>query len=297
MGECLLLSEREAVRPCCGRSIVGGAARRGGSDNRGAAGRARGPAGSGGRSHRGRPVKVHPRQGPGGRVTDSADLPEHNTAYAIGDLDHLRRLAAGRGPAILDPPLPSTKMRQVYALLGLVKRWGPERVEAACARALEAEAVSVSLISRMIERATETAVDACRPGHGAAARPARASAAVKASGEPTSEATGASGAVSGCRKGVRRGPVVERLSTSQNATASIGAGQIEIRRRRLRSRSPPRPPRHPPPTGSGAGGDPTDTQQGCPLLSRLVRLGRTPGHLTPLLPAATPQDVTMEEST
>ncbi len=71
-------------------------------------------------------------------------------------------MAAGHGPAIgayaaavLDHPLPWTKMRQVYALLGLVKRWGPERVEAACARALEAEAISVSLIGRMIERATE----------------------------------------------------------------------------------------------------------------------------------------------
>ena len=67
------------------------------------------------------------------------------------DLDHLRRLAAAEGPAIgayadalLDTPLPWTKMRQVYALLGLVKRWGPDRVEAACARALEAEAVSVA---------------------------------------------------------------------------------------------------------------------------------------------------------
>jgi hypothetical protein len=57
----------------------------------------------------------------------------------------------------LDTPLPWTKMRQVYALLGLVKRWGPDRVEAACARALEAEAVSVPLIGRMIERATENA--------------------------------------------------------------------------------------------------------------------------------------------
>jgi hypothetical protein len=36
-----------------------------------------------------------------------------------------------------------------------VKKWGAERVEAACARALEAEAVDVSLVSRMIERAKE----------------------------------------------------------------------------------------------------------------------------------------------
>jgi hypothetical protein len=46
-------------------------------------------------------------------------------------------------------------MRQVYALLGLVKRWGPKRVEQACARALESEVVSVPLIGRMIDRATE----------------------------------------------------------------------------------------------------------------------------------------------
>ena len=112
--------------------------------------------------HRGQLIKVHPRTAPGGRVTDPADLPAEKTAYALRDIDHLRRLAADHGPAIgayaaavLDHPLPWTKMRQTYALLGLVKRWGPERVEAACARALEAEAISVALIGRMIERATE----------------------------------------------------------------------------------------------------------------------------------------------
>jgi transposase len=112
--------------------------------------------------HRGRLVKIHPRQAPGGRITDADDLPAEKTAYAMRDLDHLRRLAAGHGPAIgayasavLDTPLPWTKMRQVYALLGLVKRWGPDKVETACARALESEAVSVALIGRMIERATE----------------------------------------------------------------------------------------------------------------------------------------------
>ncbi len=73
-------------------------------------------------------------------------------------------MAAKAGPAVgayagavLDHPLPWTKMRQVYALLGLVKRWGPERVDSACARALEAEAVSVGLIGRMLEKGTESA--------------------------------------------------------------------------------------------------------------------------------------------
>ena len=60
---------------------------------------------------------------------------------------------------ILDHPLPWTKMRQVYALLGLVKKWGPGRVNDACAKAADAEAFSVSLIGRMLERATESGVD------------------------------------------------------------------------------------------------------------------------------------------
>jgi len=71
-------------------------------------------------------------------------------------------MAASYGPAIgdyaravLDEQLPWRKMRQVYALLGRVKKWGPEKVEVACARAAEAEAFNVPLIGRMLERATE----------------------------------------------------------------------------------------------------------------------------------------------
>jgi hypothetical protein len=112
---------------------------------------------------RGQLIKVHPRQRPGGRSTDPEDLPSDKTIYAMRDLDKLQRLAAGHGDAIgayatalLDIPLPWTKMRQVYALLGLVKKWGPDRVNAACERALDAEAINVGLIGRMLERGTET---------------------------------------------------------------------------------------------------------------------------------------------
>jgi transposase len=113
--------------------------------------------------HRGQQVKVHPRQEPGRRSTDPDDLPATKAVYAMRDLDRLRRMAAEHGPAIgayatalLDIPLPWTKMRQVYALLGLVKKWGPVRVEAACASALTHETVNVGLIGRMLERGTET---------------------------------------------------------------------------------------------------------------------------------------------
>lgn len=109
-------------------------------------------------------VKVHPRQAPGRRCTDPDDLPPDKAAYAMRDLNHLHRMAASHGDAIgayaaaiLDHPLPWTKMRQVYALLGLVKKWGSDRVETACAKAAEAEAFNIGLIGRMLERGNETA--------------------------------------------------------------------------------------------------------------------------------------------
>ncbi|MHB8508988.1 MAG: IS21 family transposase [Candidatus Dormibacteria bacterium] len=114
--------------------------------------------------YKGRPVKVHPRQPPGGRSTDPADLPDEKRTYAMRDLEYLRQVAAGHGEMVgiyaarlLESPLPWTKMRQVYRLLGLVRRYGPERVEQACSRALEAEVLSVTTLSRMLERALEAA--------------------------------------------------------------------------------------------------------------------------------------------
>ena len=119
---------------------------------------------------RGELVKVHPRKQPGQRSTDPADFPAGKEVYATRDLDQLRRMAAGHGDAIgvyaaalLDNPLPWTKMRQVYRLLGLVKKWGAPRVEQACRHALDAEAVDVNLVSRMLERAREDAIPEVRP--------------------------------------------------------------------------------------------------------------------------------------
>jgi transposase len=122
--------------------------------------------------HRGQLVKVHPRMPAGKRSTDPADLPSEKTVYAMRDLNLLQRMATGHGEAIgayatalLDTPLPWTKMRQVYALLGLVKKWGTERVEAACRSALDHEVINVGLIGRMLERGTEaTTVQPALPG-------------------------------------------------------------------------------------------------------------------------------------
>jgi len=110
----------------------------------------------------GRLVKTHPRQPPGGRSTDRADLPAHKAGYALRDLARLIGACASHGENIgiyaerlLDDPLPWTRMRAVYRLLGLVRRYGPSPVEAACERSLDLDVVSVSKIAAMLEKARE----------------------------------------------------------------------------------------------------------------------------------------------
>lgn len=78
------------------------------------------------------------------------------------DVESLARTAHGHGDAIavyaerlLDTDLPWTKMRQVYRLLGLVRRYGPGPVDTACQRALDLDVVNVTKITSMLEKATE----------------------------------------------------------------------------------------------------------------------------------------------
>ncbi len=114
-------------------------------------------------TYRGQVVKVHPRTSRGLRRTDPDDMPSEKRAYAMRDVESLKRLAARHGEAVgtyaaclLDIELPWTRMRQVYRLLGLVRRFGDERTEAACRKALDLEVVDVTRIARMLERALET---------------------------------------------------------------------------------------------------------------------------------------------
>ena len=46
--------------------------------------------------HRGQMVKAHPRQQPGRRVTDPADLPAEKTTYAMRDVASLAARSASR---------------------------------------------------------------------------------------------------------------------------------------------------------------------------------------------------------
>ena len=106
-------------------------------------------------------MKVHPRQPPGGRSSDRGDFPPGTDVYARRDVDRLARMAAARGEAIgiyaariLDSDLPWTRMRAVYALIGLARTYGNGPVEQACAAALELDVISVPKIRSIVEKGT-----------------------------------------------------------------------------------------------------------------------------------------------
>ncbi len=98
----------------------------------------------------------------GGRSTDPADYPTGAAEYALRDVATLTAKAATAGPAVgvyaarlLEVPLPWTRMRTVYRLLGLVRSYGPAATDAACARALELDVVDVTKVARVLEQARE----------------------------------------------------------------------------------------------------------------------------------------------
>ena len=118
---------------------------------------------------RGLLIKTHPRKAPGGQSIDASDYPAERSVYAMRDVDALRRQAEAAGEvigryatALLDSPLPWTRMRRVYALLGLVRRYGAARVTKVCTIALGADMLDVTRLKRMLEQAV-TAPPAAPP--------------------------------------------------------------------------------------------------------------------------------------
>lgn len=103
-------------------------------------------------------IKTHPRQAPGGRSTDPSDFPDEKAPYALRDIAFLQRKAAAHGrsvghfaKALLEGPLPWTRMRRVYKLLSLARRYGDQRLEDACSTALNAEMIDIRRLERMLQ--------------------------------------------------------------------------------------------------------------------------------------------------
>jgi transposase len=109
-------------------------------------------------------VKTHPRALRGKRSTDANDFPEHKRPYAMRDVNFLRAQATEHGASVgllaerlLEGPLPWTRMRQVYALVGLVRKYGAKRVDDACGRALRESMHNVRRLERMLALAAQPA--------------------------------------------------------------------------------------------------------------------------------------------
>ncbi len=86
------------------------------------------------------------------------------------NVDALRRQAASAGDAVglfaaalLDSPLPWTRMRRVYALLGLVRRYGAARVNEVCVTALAADMLDVHRLRRMLDLAAAAPTPSAPP--------------------------------------------------------------------------------------------------------------------------------------
>jgi transposase len=113
-------------------------------------------------SMRGQLIKTHPRQRPGGRSTDPKDYPEGKAIYATRNgaalLEQARKVGSACGQVadkLLEGPLPWARMRHVYRLLGLVRSYGEDRVEKACLKVIESDAVDIMRIARILERGLE----------------------------------------------------------------------------------------------------------------------------------------------
>jgi hypothetical protein len=107
-------------------------------------------------------IKTHPRAPDGGRQTDDHDFTSDKQIYARRDTEALQKLADHIGVAtgayaarIIESPAPWRRMRAVYRLLGLARRYGGSAVEEACRLTLELDVIDVTRVQRIVERALE----------------------------------------------------------------------------------------------------------------------------------------------
>lgn len=106
---------------------------------------------------RGELIKTHPKKPRGARSTDFNDYPAEKTEYAMRDADYLIRRARGHGDDVgrfvehlLAGDFPWAMLRQAQALMRYVDKYGKERVNEACRRALIFELLNVKRVEIII---------------------------------------------------------------------------------------------------------------------------------------------------
>jgi hypothetical protein len=112
--------------------------------------------------NRGELIKTHPRQMPGKHSTDYTDYPEQRAPYAMRWPDFYSKKAQELGEhagtftkKLFEGDFPWSRLRQAQKLLRLAERYGPERVNHACERALRFELLDVHGVERILQQALE----------------------------------------------------------------------------------------------------------------------------------------------
>ena len=110
----------------------------------------------------GEAIKTHTQQRRGGRSTDYEDYPKERSAYARRYPDFYRKKALEVGPSVgafaeklLEGEFPWSRLRQAQKLLRMAERYGSQRIDAACQRALSFELVDVYRLERILQLALE----------------------------------------------------------------------------------------------------------------------------------------------
>ena len=110
--------------------------------------------------HEGVVIKTHPVMAEGKRSTDYEDYPKHKTGYAMRNCDYYIMKAREIGThcgsyteELLSGDFPWSRLRQAQKLIRLTERYGTERVEEACSRALSFSLIDVYRLERIIKQA------------------------------------------------------------------------------------------------------------------------------------------------
>src|SRR5215470_12350559 len=96
------------------------------------------------------------------RATDYNDYPEGKAPYAMRWPNFYCKRARELGPSIgdftdqlLSGEFPWSRLRSAQKLFGLAERYGAERVDAACERALRFELLDVYRVERILQQGLE----------------------------------------------------------------------------------------------------------------------------------------------
>src|SRR5688500_5528696 len=116
-------------------------------------------------------VKVLPRAPRGERSFDPDDYPPEKRAYAMRDAAFYVREARKHGEAIgafasgiFDDKATWVRLRRLAKLVGLVRRFGAERVEAECRRCVDVEMHDVDRLERMLKKPVAVIEEAPKAG-------------------------------------------------------------------------------------------------------------------------------------